>query len=86
MGMRYGVVVQSSDLVISTWLVAPTSTRRPHASYRPEITLDGARTRVLVEQTTVMDPEIRLGEFVGRLDPHEMRAIDDALRVVLGLD
>jgi mRNA interferase MazF len=86
LGMRYGVVVQSDDVLISTWLVAPTSTQRPAASYRPEITIDGTRTRVLVEQTAVIDPEVRIGDFAGRLDPHEMAAVDDALRVVLGLD
>lgn len=40
----------------------------------------------MVEQLTVIDPEARLGEFAGRLDAAEMRAVDAALLAVLGLD
>jgi mRNA interferase MazF len=46
--------------------------------------LDDTETRVLVEQTTVVDPE-RLGRSAGRLDAGELRAVDDALALVLGL-
>jgi len=49
------------------------------------ITLDGQEARVLVEQTTVVDPQ-RLGRSAGRLDLDEMRAVDNALASVLGLD
>jgi mRNA interferase MazF len=37
-----------------------------------------------VEQTTVVDPQ-RLGQSAGRLQAAELRAIDDALRLILGL-
>jgi mRNA interferase MazF len=83
---RFAVVVQSDDLPLSTWLVAPTSTRRREASFRPEITINGVKTRVMVEQLTVIDPQTRLGDFAGRLDPDELREVDAALLVVLGLD
>ncbi|MFA4841099.1 MAG: type II toxin-antitoxin system PemK/MazF family toxin, partial [Agrococcus sp.] len=33
-GSRFAVVVQSDDLHLSTWLVAPTSTGRREASFR----------------------------------------------------
>lgn len=85
-GRRYAVVVQSDDLPLSTWLIALTSTGRRGASFRPEIEINGTMTRVLVEQLTVIDPQTRLGEFTGRLDQAEMRAIDVALLAVLGLD
>jgi len=49
------------------------------------VEIDGVRTRVLVEQVTAVDPEVRLGERVGRLAPHEMADVDAALAVVLGL-
>jgi mRNA interferase MazF len=39
---------------------------------------------VLVEQTTVVDPQ-RLGDSAGRLNAAEMQALDDALRLLLGL-
>ena len=85
-GPRYAVVVQAEDLAaLSTWIVAPTSTGRRAASFRPEVEIDGVRTRVLVEQVTAVDPEVRLGERVGRLAPHEMADVDAALSVVLGL-
>ena len=84
-GARYAVVVQADELVaLSTTLVAPTSTGARPATFRPTIDVDGAETRVLVEQTTVVDPQ-RLGRSVGRLDAAELRAIDEALGLVLGL-
>lgn len=85
-GARYAVVVQSDDLPLSTWLVAPTSTGRRAASFRPEIDIDGVRTRILVEQMTVIDPSVRLGDFAGRLTAAEIARLDAALLAVLGLD
>jgi mRNA interferase MazF len=83
-GNRYAVVVQSDLLPLSTWLVAPTSTGAREATFRPAVEVDGKSTRVLVEQTTAVDPE-RLGHLVGHLSAREMAAIDRALMVVLGL-
>lgn len=71
-------------MALSTTLVAPTSTSARLATFRPTISLDGTETRVLVEQTTVVDPQ-RLGRSVGRLDADELRAVDEALALVLGL-
>lgn len=85
-GARYAVVVQSDDLPLSTWLIAPTSTGRRAASFRPEIEINGTKTRVMVEQLTVIDPQDRLGEFAGRLDSAEIQAVDAALQAVLALD
>jgi len=79
------VVVQADEfLALSTVLVSPTSTSARPASFRPTITIDGAATRVLVEQTTVVDPQ-RLGRSAGRLDADEMLAVDEALALVLSL-
>ena len=83
--MRYAVVVQAHEfMALSTTLVAPTSTAALPATFRPTITLADLETRVLVEQTTVVDPQ-RLGRSAGRLDVDEMRAIDEALALVLSL-
>ena len=79
-------MVQSDDLPLSTWLIAPTSTGRRAASFRPEIEVNGTKTRVMVEQLTVIDPQARLGEFAGRLDSAEMQAVSAALQAVLALD
>jgi mRNA interferase MazF len=84
-GGRYAVIVQADEFVdLSTVLVSPTSTSARPATFRPTITLDGQETRVLVEQTTVVDP-VRLGRSAGRLDSDELRAVDEALALVLGL-
>lgn len=84
-GNRYAVLVQSDDLFLSTWLVAPTSTSTRVATFRPEIDLLGQRTRVQVEQVTAVNPA-RLGALVGRVTLREMQDIDAALLLVLGLD
>ncbi len=84
-GARYAVIVQADEFLdLSTVLVSPTSASARPATFRPTITLNGRETRVLVEQTTVVDPE-RLGRSAGRLDFDELRAVDEALALVLGL-
>lgn len=83
-GQRYAVVVQSDSLPLSTVLVAPTSTSAKPASFRPEIDIDGTKTRVLIDQVTAVDPT-RMGDMAGRLDGREMRDVDAALTWVLGL-
>jgi len=84
-GRRYAVVVQSDDLAkLSTVLVAPTSTQARPASFRPEIEIKRQATRVLVEQTAAIDIA-RLGPRAGRVTTEQQWAIDDAMRLVLGL-
>lgn len=84
-GRRYAVVVQSNDLhLLSTWMVAPTSTSARAATFRPSIEIDSTPTRVLVEQTSAVDPS-RRGDQVGHLAFDELRAVDAALRLVLSL-
>ena len=84
-GARYAVVVQADEFLgLSTALVAPTSTSARPTSFRPTITIDQLQTHVLVEQTTVIDPR-RLGRSAGRLETSELRAIDEALALVLGI-
>jgi mRNA interferase MazF len=79
------VVVQADEFMgLSTTLVAPTSTSALPATFRPAIALDKTETRVLVEQTTVVDPQ-RLGRSAGRLEADELRAVDEALTSVFGL-
>jgi mRNA interferase MazF len=84
-GSRYAVVVQADELlVLSTVVIAPTSTGARPATFRPEVTIRGRRTRVLVEQLGAIAPE-RLGRPSGHLSRLELAAVDDALAVVLGL-
>jgi mRNA interferase MazF len=84
-GARYAVIVQADDILgLSTMLVSPTSVSARPASFRPTISIDGGETRVLAEQTSAVD-RARLGSSAGRLDAQELRAVDDALTLVLGL-
>jgi mRNA interferase MazF len=84
-GARYAVVLQSDSLLGSTVLAAPTSRSARATSYRPEITIDGTVTRVLVEQLTAVDPEKQFGPWAGRLSREEAQQVDQAVRLVLGL-
>jgi len=82
---RFGVVVQADELLPrSVVLVAPTSRSARAASFRPEIEVAGAATRVLVEQTGAVDVQ-RLGKLAGHLTREELWGVDDALMTVLGL-
>ena len=84
-GARLAVIVQADELLgLSTAVVAPTSTAAAPASFRPEIIVGGARTRVLVEQLRAVDIE-RLVHREGRLSATEQRAVDEALELVLAL-
>lgn len=78
------MIVQADELLaLSTVLVSPTSTRARPATFRPAIEVAGTATRVLVEQTSVVDPQ-RLGPSAGRLAVEEMRAVDEALALIFG--
>ncbi len=84
-GARFAVIIQADELLaLSTVIVAPTSRSAPVRSFRPVIQLGGESTRVLVEQMTAVSTQ-RLGDSAGRLDAQELRAVDEALAVVLGL-
>jgi mRNA interferase MazF len=84
-GARYALVIQADEfLELSTVLVAPTSRSAAPATFRPTVDLLGEETRIVVEQSTVVDPQ-RLGASVGRLEAAEMSAVDDALRLLLAI-
>jgi mRNA interferase MazF len=84
-GERFAVIVQSDALMtLSTVLISPTSRSASPEIFRPVIELAGEQTVVMVEQTTAVDPS-RLGDSYGRLDASELRAVDDALGLVLDL-
>jgi mRNA interferase MazF len=84
-GARPAVIVQSDDLLtLSTVLVAPTSRSASPATFRPTIDLAGTATRVLADQVRALDAQAIVGSL-GRLSGQEMKALDEALAVVLGL-
>lgn len=83
-GVRYAVILQTDRLHSSTLLVAPTSTAARAASWRPEIDMDGTRTRIVTDQLTCVDAD-RLGDLAGRLSAAEVDELDAVLGRVLGL-
>ena len=83
--MGLGVVVQSAAHVPrSGGRGGRTSTAARPASVRPKIVVRARPTRVMVEQVRALAVE-RLGRRVGRLEPADLWAVDEALTVVLGL-
>jgi mRNA interferase MazF len=79
------VIVQTDDLLaLSTVVICPTSTSAPPASFHPEIDLHGDPTLVLCEMVGAIDAR-NLGQHVAHLGYGELRAVDDALLLVLGL-
>lgn len=84
-GDRFAVVVQAGEfLPRSVVIVAPTSRSARPASFRPEAEIEGATTRVLVEQLGAVNAT-RLGQLVGHLTHEELWGVDEALLAVLGL-
>jgi mRNA interferase MazF len=84
-GSRYAVVVQADDLLaLSTVVICPTSRSAPRASFHPEITIGDEQTVVMCEMVGAVDTRA-LGRQVGHLTLDEMRSVDDALLLVLGL-
>ena len=82
-GRRYAVIVQADDLMtLSTIVICPTSHSAFPASFHPEITLLDQPTQVLCEMAGAVDSRA-LGERVGHLGMEDIRAIDDALLLVL---
>jgi mRNA interferase MazF len=82
---RYVVLLQAGELLgLRTALVAPTSRRVAPATFRPEIALGGAPTRVLVERLRTVDRQ-RLEKRVGSLSADEQRRVDEAMAAVLAL-
>jgi mRNA interferase MazF len=84
-GRRYAVIVQADDLLgLSTVVVCPTSSSTPPASFHPEVGIGEEQTRVMCEMVGAVDARA-LGEPVARLTMDEIRSVDDALLLVLGL-
>jgi mRNA interferase MazF len=84
-GRRFAVIVQADDLLaLSSVVICPTSTSAPPASFHPEIELDGEPTRVLCEMVGAIDAR-NLSHQVAHLGYDDLRAVDDALLLVLAL-
>lgn len=85
-GRRFAVIVQADGLLaLSTVLICPTSQSAAPASFHPRVMVGDRPTQVLCEMAGAVDARA-LGERVGHLSHEDMRAVDDALLLVLGLN
>jgi mRNA interferase MazF len=79
------VIVQADDLLaLSTIVICPTSQSAQAASFHPEVSIGEDSTRVMCEMVGAADAR-HLGQQVGHLTLEEIRAVDDALLLVLDL-
>jgi mRNA interferase MazF len=84
-GRRYAVIVQADDLLsLSTIVICPTSRAAFPASFHPEVEIAEKPTQVLCEMVGAIDARA-LGNRVGHLAHDELRAVEDALSLVLDL-
>jgi mRNA interferase MazF len=84
-GRRYAVIVQADDLLsLSTVVICPTSRSMISASFHPEIDIRDQPTQVLCEMVGAIDART-LRKQVAHLTYEELRAVEDALLLVLDL-
>ena len=84
-GRRYAVIVQADDLLaLSTVVICPTSRSSFPASFHPEIAVLDEPTQVLCEMVGAVDARA-LGKRISHLTIDELRAVEDALQLVLDL-
>lgn len=84
-GGRFAVIVQADDLLaLSTVVICPTSKSVRPASFHPDVAIGDESTRVMCEMVGAVDAR-KLGKQVAHLSLEEMRDVDDALLLVLGL-
>ena len=85
-GPRFAVVIQADDLLgLSTVVICPTSRSTPPASFHPEVHVADEPTRVLCEMVAAVDVRM-LGTHVGHLTLEELRAVEDGVLLVIGLN
>jgi mRNA interferase MazF len=84
-GRRCAVIVQADALLaLSTVVICPTSRSAFSTSFHPEVVINGQPTQIMCEMVSTVDARA-LGEHIGHLTSDEMRAVEDAILLVLDL-
>ncbi|MDR0848971.1 MAG: type II toxin-antitoxin system PemK/MazF family toxin [Propionibacteriaceae bacterium] len=83
-GHRFGVVVSPSDSVLTVATVVPTSTSAVATHFRPEITILGHSTRLLIDQMKAIDVRY-IHDLVGIMGVDDLEALDLGISRYLGL-
>lgn len=84
-GRRLGVVVSIEQDDWSTVTVIPTSTSAQPSVFRPEVTVAGRETRLLIDQIRSIDVTYVAGELVDYLTRDDMDQVEHSLSRYLGL-
>lgn len=83
-GDRYAIIVHADYINLSTWIVVPTSTKAGISTVRPQVSFGDEVTFALTDQIMTIDPEKRIGNFVGRISYQGMMDIDNGIKEMLG--
>jgi mRNA interferase MazF len=84
-GKRLGLVVSPSDSPLSVVTVVPTSPSAGNSVHRPELEIDGRRTKLLVDQIRSIDVDYVVGDPVDYLTRDQLAEVDLALGHYLGV-
>lgn len=84
-GRRLGLVISIEQNAWSTVTIIPTSTSAQPTVFRPEVTVAGRETRLLVDQIRTIDVSYVAGELVDYLSRDDMAQVEHTLSRYFGL-
>jgi len=84
-GKRYGVVISQGGWAWSVATIIPTSTHAQSAVFRPEVSINGVATKLLVDQIRSVDISRIKGDPVEYLDHFVLRDVEWIITEYLGL-
>jgi mRNA interferase MazF len=84
-GRRLGLVISIEQDIWSTVTILPTSTSAQSAVFRPDVTIAGRDTKVLIDQIRTIDTSYVTGELVDYLSRDDMAQVEQSLSRYLGL-
>ncbi|WP_239313493.1 MULTISPECIES: type II toxin-antitoxin system PemK/MazF family toxin [unclassified Frankia] len=84
-GRRLGLVLSIEQNAWSTVTIVPTSTGAQASTFRPEVTIAGRSTRILIDQIRTIDSSYVAGDLVDYLSRDDMAQVEHTLSRYLGL-
>jgi mRNA interferase MazF len=84
-GRRLGLIISIEQNAWSTVTVIPTSTGAQASVFRPEVTIAGRDTRILIDQLRTIDVAYVSGELVDYLSRDDMAQVEHSLLRYFGL-
>src|ERR1700722_17798124 len=78
-GRRLGLVISIEQNAWSTVTVIPTSTSAQASVFRPEVTIAGRDTKILIDQLRTIDVAYVTGELVDYLSRDDMAQVERSL-------